>query len=329
VRCEGGWAWFSLWRPPRVLALATSGSRLGHRARLTTRMPRSTPEHVTTRFAYPVARSRSGTTPNSQATCRLSLASDRRQPSASTRALSAAVAIPYARACARLAATGAAGPVQSEVMRPTSCCRTCALPHATTREQAWRRTSRRQWPDGYASPAFPDENRWLRRREVLPRTVETGTPSIALAAIGTVRLRPRPAHLAADFEGPRTPAALHVRTLTVQERWGFSRPPPRAIPAVLSLAADTLVTAASEDVGFAVHITFAGRCGDLDRRHRDACGFEEGIGTASAFLGRSSVKTHPLPGMSRMRISPPLARAALRLMTSPSPTPVRSGPRCS
>jgi len=46
-------------------------------------------------------------------------------------------------------------------------------------------------------------------------------------------------------------------------------------------------------------------------------------------LGRSNVKTHPLPGRSCTRSSPPLDRAAFRQMESPRPSPVRSFPRCA
>jgi hypothetical protein len=45
--------------------------------------------------------------------------------------------------------------------------------------------------------------------------------------------------------------------------------------------------------------------------------------------GRSIVKAHPTPGLSRTKIFPALASTLRRLMESPSPRPVRLSPRCS
>ena len=55
-----------------------------------------------------------------------------------------------------------------------------------------------------------------------------------------------------------------------------------------------------------------------------ACGTD-----SSAASGTSIVKTQPLPGRLRMRISPPCARTAFRAIESPRPRPDRSLPRRS
>ena len=49
----------------------------------------------------------------------------------------------------------------------------------------------------------------------------------------------------------------------------------------------------------------------------------------SGIRGRSTVNTHPSPGMSRAEIRPLLASTPHRLNARPMPKPVRSAPRCS
>jgi hypothetical protein len=59
-------------------------------------------------------------------------------------------------------------------------------------------------------------------------------------------------------------------------------------------------------------------------------GYTTASGTdSSAASGTSMMKTQPLPGMLRMRISPPCARTAFRAIESPRPRPDRSLPRRS
>src|SRR5450759_4461964 len=51
--------------------------------------------------------------------------------------------------------------------------------------------------------------------------------------------------------------------------------------------------------------------------------------TGTAALGRSTVKTHPVPGMLRTSSEPPLASTPRWQIARPRPRPVRSPPRCS